>query len=193
MKKELLILKRYSEGEISTSEFWNFYKSSPKIQKMLIKDKFIGKNSYYTPGIIEKHFNIDDIFERFGLYEVIRAYFIRQKKQYNFFNEDEEFINLINKIQPRYVDIRNQAFWDKIISSVPQELKKSERIKLLKDKVKNLFPYESKPPRWIQSPEWVIENGTPLKFIKQINKFDRSEYYFYNQITKQTKMIEQFD
>lgn len=193
MKQELLILKKYAEGEFTTAEFWDFYKSSSKIKKILIKDKYIGKKSYFSPGIIEKHFNINDVFERFGLYEEIRACFIRQKKKYNFYNEDEDYITLINKIQPKYIDIRNQDFWDKILSSVSKDLKKSEKIKLLKDKTKKLFSYESKPPRWIQSPEWIIENGVPLKFIKQINKFDGAEYYFYNRETKQTKVIEQFD
>ena len=193
MKKEFLILKKYAEGELSAAEFWEFYKSSPKLQKILLKDKFIGKNSWFTPGIIEKHFNIDDAFERFGLYELIRAGFCRQKKKYNFYNEDEEFVTLIYKIEPRYVDIREQSFWDKVLSRVPADIKKTERIKLLKEETKKLFPYETKPPRWIQGPEWVIENGVPLKFIKQINKLDHSEYHFYNEETKETRIIEQFD
>ncbi len=50
MFKEKLILKDYAEGKISTAEFWNFYKSSPKIQKILLKDKYIGSKSYYSPG-----------------------------------------------------------------------------------------------------------------------------------------------
>ena len=172
--------------------FWDFYQSSAKIQKILIKDKYIGSKSYYSPGIIEKHFNINDIFERFGLYEEIKACFIRQKKKYNFYNEDENYITLINKIQPKYIDIKDQAFWDNILRSVPQNIKNSERVKLLKDKTKNLFPYESKPPRWIQSPEWLIENEVPLKFIKQSKIDDGMKYYFSNEVTKEVKIIEQY-
>ncbi len=192
MNKEKQILKDYAEGEITTAEFWEFYKTSPKLQKILLKDKYIGKNSWFTPGFIEKHFNIDDAFERFGLYELIRAGFLRQKKKYNFYNEDEEYVSLINKIQPKYVDIRNQSFWDKVLSSVWADIKKTERIKLLKEETKKLFPYETKPPRWIQSPEWPIEENKPLKFIKQAKIDDGFKYYFINEDTQQTKIIEQY-
>lgn len=192
MNKEKLILKKYVEGEITTEEFWDFYKSNRKIQKILSKEKYIGAKSYYSPGIIEKHFNVNDIFERFGLYEEIRACFIRQKKKFNFYNKDEDYITLINKIQPKYVDIRNQSFWDKILASVPQNIKKSEKIKLLKEETKKRFPYQSKPPKWIQSPEWPIEDNNPLKFINQTKIDDGFKYSFINEITKQTKTIEQY-
>ena len=30
------------------------------------------------------------------------------------------------------------------------------------------FKYQTKPPTWIQNPEWIIKNETPLFFVGQI-------------------------
>ena len=149
--------------------------------------------TYYSPGIIESHFNIDDVFERYGLYENIKAYFIRNKIDCEFKNEDEEYISLIKKIQPKYVDIRDVQFWNTIISESPEFSKKQEKIRFFKNLMIEKFSYEQKPPRWLQAPEWPLDNNIPLKFIKQQSIESGMKYYFYNTKTKETKIIEQFN
>jgi len=33
--------------------------------------------------------------------------------------------------------------------------------------LKELFRYHTKPPRWIQHPQWIIKEGKPLFFLEQ--------------------------
>ena len=77
MIKEKLILKQFVEGKISCIEFWDIYNKNPKIAKILLKDKTQAFVSYFSPNIIQSHFNVNDIFERYGLYQFIKSYFVR--------------------------------------------------------------------------------------------------------------------
>ena len=76
MNKEKLILKQFVEGKINCMEFWDLYNSNPKISKILLKDKTQNFVSYFSPNLLLSHFDINDVFESFGLYEFIKSYFI---------------------------------------------------------------------------------------------------------------------
>ncbi len=58
-----------------------------------------------------------------------------------------------------------------------------------------MFKYDTKPPRWIQDPEWPIIDGKPLIFKSQTKeKLDdeRVYYTFYNPETKEEQIVCQF-
>ena len=126
------------------------------------------------------------------MYEYVKAYFIRHKIKCEFFNEDEKYIILINKIQPKYVDIKDPKFWNGILDKCPSFPTKKEKIAYLKKYVQELFKYDTFTPKWIQPPEWPIENNKPLMFVKQEEIEDGFKYTFFNEETKNIKIVEQF-
>jgi len=112
-------------------------------------------------------------------------------KQYS-----EKFGFLLD-IQPSWVDILDENFLhDNIISLIPQDIKsKTGRIKWCKERIKELFKYDSKPPRWVQSPEWLIVDGKPLVFKSQSkeNKNDKCvNFYFYDPETIKEYVVTQY-
>ena len=69
----------------------------------------------------------------------------------------------------------------KVLEDIYDQMK-VKKPKLYKEKVKELFVYESKPPRWIQEPEWPVDikGGVPLKFLYMSwnKRLEEAEYFF---------------
>ena len=84
--------------------------------------------------------------------------------------------------------------FDKIIAEIPADLPKTKRIKLGKEKIKELFKYDKTYPRWVQGAEWPVVDGKPLVFSHQ-KKAGRDDervfYYFYDPETKEETVIMQ--
>lgn len=98
-------------------------------------------------------------------------------------------------IQPTWLDIDDDCILHQILDEIPKTLSKTQRVKLGKEKVKELFKYDKTYPRWIQNPEWPIAHGKPLVFSHQEKvKGDdcHNYYYFYDEDTKEETIIEQF-
>jgi len=126
---------------------------------------------------------------------IVKRYFVRRKKKLNFTNKDSDLYGLLVEIQPDWLDIRDENFLLSILNAAPENLIQTKKIRFCKDKIKELFRYDSKPPKWIQSPEWPIVNGQPLVFKKQSKETlddERVYYYFYHPTTKEETIITQF-
>lgn len=75
---------------------------------------------------------------------------------------------------------------EKVLERIYDQMK-IKRVKLFKDIVKQKFTVLEKPPKWIQAPEWPIdEKGNPLQFLyeKWINK--ESKAYFFRRVDSET-------
>ena len=82
----------------------------------------------------------------------------------------------------------------KVMDEIPQEYSKTKRVKLFRERIKELFHLESKKyPRWCQDPEWPVCNGRPMKFVSQkaIN-CETYEFHFVDVETGETKTVVQF-
>lgn len=100
----------------------------------------------------------------------------------------------INAI-PEYCDSEEASeFIEKeIINKLPMDISEEKRVKLCKQKCKELFHIENnKYPRWVQSSEWPVRNNKPLKYIKRIKKDDLVVFVFEDVDTKEQVLIEQF-
>ena len=95
----------------------------------------------------------------------------------------QRFIFLL-QIQPGWLDIIDETFLnEQIISKMPVGLTEPKQIKWCKDRIKELFRYDARPPRWVQSSEWPIVNSKPLVFkgqSKTQKDDERVYFYFYD-------------
>lgn len=107
----------------------------------------------------------------------------------------EQDYSFLLSIQPSWLDIDDDTFFQRIMDEIPQDLPKAQRVKMGKEIVKSMFKYEKTYPRWLQDPEWPIVNGKPLVFSHQEKgKGDdcHNYYYFYSEDTKEQTVVEQF-
>ena len=107
---------------------------------------------------------------------------------------DEDYELALDSI-PEYLDGEEAcAFIDsEIFSKLPLNLSKIEKKKFIKNKCKELFHIEgNKYPRWIQSAEWPIRNGTPCKYIKQRKIGEKIQYIFQDINSDEEILIEQY-
>ena len=109
-----------------------------------------------------------------------------------------EYYDNVSKIAidivPEYVDSMEAG---KIIFELINrtiDLSAEERRKKIQNEIRRIFHLEKrgKRPRWIQSSEWPVEDGMPLKFISQKEIADKVEYKFVNLRNQKKRIITQF-
>ena len=75
---------------------------------------------------------------------------------------------------PDYIggaQVEESGIIDRIIAEVSENMPKTKRKKLVKDKIKEAFHVTGRSyPRWIQSPEWPMSGGVPMKFVGTVIK-----------------------
>ncbi len=200
MNKEKVIneLIEFVEGRMSFKEFQQNYETNKDYYKLLEDVKPNDDFQYQKNKSINQCLKFYKWSTALGK-NVVHSYIVRYLKYYNFeIQPTEEYLDkfkFISEIQPSYVDIEDEEFLNKIIEETPKEISKTNQKKWLKDRIRSIFRYDSKPPRWIQDPEWPIVNGTPLVFkgqTKEKKDDERVYYYFYNPDTKEEKVIIQF-
>lgn len=200
MNKEKVIneLIEFVEGRMSFKEFQQNYETNKDYYRLLEDAKPNDDFQYQKNKSINQCLKFYKWSTALGK-NVVHSYIVRYLKYYNFeIQPTEEYLDkfkFISEIQPSYVDIEDEEFLNKIIEETPKEISKTNQKKWLKDRIRSIFRYDSKPPRWIQDPEWPIVNGTPLVFkgqTKEKKDDERVYYYFYNPDTKEEKVIIQF-
>lgn len=75
--------------------------------------------------------------------------------------------SLILKAVPSYLDPPMEFMIEKVVPT-EGDLSDTKKSKFIKERLKELFKYLDKPPKWIQSPDWPIREGKPLVFFGQI-------------------------
>lgn len=165
----------YKNGEIS---YENYRRS-------------INFSSYYS--------HIQDIDSSFAkksdLYDTV--YLCMNSLGYNipFYDKYSKLLSFSTVAIPEYCDSDEASeFIEKeIINKLPTDISDAKRIKLCKQKCKELFHIENKKyPHWVQSSEWPVRNNKPLKYIKRIKKDDLVVFVFEDVDTKEQVLIEQF-
>jgi len=199
MNRNMVIqdLIKFIEGEIDFNDFWKNYLSNSSYKAIFdinLGDKF--KHSW--KGTVCDYINLFNvktsrgrlsIFGAAKQFLIVNGYEIRPTEFYS-----KEFSFKLS-IQPSYVSIEDEDFLNQIIESAPNDLTKTNQKKWIKDKIKSLFLFDKKPPKWIQEPEWPLEDGKPLVFMKQTKELlndERVFYTFYNPESKKETIVTQF-
>jgi len=204
----------FLEGRISTKEFWEEYKESNIFQNVLkydstrwkktymlgkVKMRHFGKgpydkNSEFNPDTLLDKCDINKLYDIYCLYAVISRYFIRRKIDFICGNEDVKLYLFLQKFVPSYVEIYDGEYLKEIFDSTQKDISKNERLKQAKARLLEIYSFEKYPPRWIQPPEWPIDEDGPLVFSYQKIGSGRCLYYFYNKKRPNKQIVvEQFE
>ncbi|MGB4812096.1 MAG: hypothetical protein WBP13_06400 [Methylophilaceae bacterium] len=176
------ILEKALEGEAMESLLGptnGLNKTVPFYEQLLFQGLSSLGGQVNTEGIIENFLTLVDV-----PYKSARRY--------------GKVYRLILSALPDHVDPPLAFLMEKIIPN-DSELSDSKKKLIIKERLKKAFPYANKPPRWLQSAEWPIENDVPLLFIGQLkisapNYFhdDGMAYLFFNAESGSFETITQF-
>lgn len=198
MNKEKLIQEviEFIEGKIDIKIFYENYKNG-KYDELF--DVYLG---YETIKFGNKKvsdflnlFNVNTSRHRVSFFNGVKAYLFYEGYSYVPTKKYEEEWSFRVGIQPSYVLIEDDEILNKYINEAPEGLKKTEKKKWIKNRIKQDFKYDKTPPRWVQDPEWPIVDGIPLVFKKQSKmtlEDERVFYTFYHPETKEETVVIQF-
>ncbi len=101
------------------------------------------------------------------------------------------------KVCPSYIDgveVAKNNIIGQILFDLPMDLPKSKLIKIAKERIKKAFHIEgNKWPHWIQSPEWPVFKGKPMKYDETV-RLNREfvQHYFYDLDTGYVRVVDDF-
>ncbi len=114
---------------------------------------------------------------------------------------NEKFCFMLDACPEAVSGIEVESVLEDLMASLPADLSKSKRIKLFKEKLKELFPTAAgKWPRWVQDGEWPLgSGGKPMRFVKQQRKKGKeyaetlyTQYFFEDVDSGEVRIIDQF-
>ena len=197
LEQELL---DFVEGRMDFDTFWQNFLSKKYEPCLKIKIGYIKRFSFLDDGSFSDNLaffikNTKVFYAKSRICDVISYYLEYRQIPFKITTKYSDEMKLMAAIQPSYIDVEDTDFLNSIIQQAPEGLKKVEKKKWLKEKIKSMFKYDIKPPRWIQFPEWPIVNGKPLVFKSQTRLLKNDErvfYTFYDPDTLEETVIMQF-
>ncbi len=101
---------------------------------------------------------------------------------------------LLLDAQPKWLDAPSLFLESLLADSPPDLTSRTRKVKWLRERLLGLFRYASKPPRWIQNPDWPIRDGVPLVFLAQATVSDyfhdeAAAYVFFDPATRKAETI----
>ena len=202
IKEEIKLIIDFIEGKKPINEFKNDIENNVHLKDFLKKKVNNPSLSYYNYNYYDyvhrQYRNIknwDIVYVRYNLQEMLRLHLSRLGYDFEVYQKYREDYIYILDIRPAWLGWGDdQGIFDKIIAEIPADLPKTKRIKLGREKIKELFKYDKTYPRWVQGAEWPIVDGKPLVFSHQ-KKAGRDDervfYYFYDPETKEETVIMQ--
>ncbi|SDJ15634.1 hypothetical protein [Chryseobacterium jejuense] len=201
MKDEIQFLKDFVEGNISSQDFEQQLYTNSALEKLLSDSSINWKGSYLqdtSPFLYLAEQNYKDPAGLLNAQGTIRLFLDKKGVKVTETSKHSDDDNLLLSTSPNYIDA-DLSFIEKHILPEDKSLSKSEQKQYIKQRYIELFRYQTKPPKWIQNPEWPIQNNSPLFFLGQI-EIKRSDlfhddgtiYLFIDSKTGVIETIKQF-
>lgn len=165
------IVKQFVEASISPEEFEARIHSDASIEALLKSESslpsYVAEPDLYTYAISQNYKSYESIYNVQTLLSSVltkRSVVHKVEKKY------EDLFTLTLKVQPKWLSLPSDFLFSLI------EGKKNLSVKdlqsWLREKIKNDFRSLKTPPKWLQEPDWPIQDGKPMVFLGQ---FDVSE------------------
>ncbi len=178
---EKTIIKNFIEGKISSEDFQNEVVENDGLQN------YLENNARYTPRFLKDSgdklwvylacIDVGYVGGRYDMhalvYELFKENGYKPAKKYA--DDFRVYLKLLEAVG--YVDC--PEITEELIRSLPP-VKFSEKVKILKTKIKEIFRYDENPPEWIQEPDWQCRNGKPMIFRGQYDIDGGCRYVFYD-------------
>ncbi|AYH20937.1 hypothetical protein C5E22_22255 [Pectobacterium parmentieri] len=192
---EIDIIKNYLEGSISSKNFRNEIYYNKDIELILSEE--INIPPYTASGSIYTYLLEADLLSLPGEINAkdLLSQFLKIKGvDFKFNEEHEKIYDIMLKVKPSWINISGDYL--KHLIDKCKGVQGRELEILLKNEIHSSFKFIKKKPTWLQSPDWPINNNSPLLFIGQIDisnlKNDVSFLYvFFDKKNREYINIEQ--
>lgn len=188
----LEFIKQFVEGKISATEFYNEVLNNEDFQRYL-DSRVQGFPSYLKESgnslwVYMACLDMNDARDRYDIHVLAQKLlqgvnFVPTDKYQTEFDLMLELGFVLD-----YIDC--PQITDKLISGLP-EVSLTQKKKIMRQKLKEIFVYDKKPPMWIQNPEWQLRGDKPMKFRGQFKIDGGYRYEFYDEEGEVS--VEQYD
>lgn len=188
----LSFIKQFVEGDISVGQFQNEVINNEDFQKYL-DSRVTGlqknlKESGNSLWVYMACLDINDVGDRLELHSQAEK-LLNGTPHVSTDKYKAEFDLLMElSFVLDYIDC--PQITDKLIKELP-DVSITQKKKLIKKQLKELFAYDKKPPEWIQNPEWQFRGDKPMKFRGQYKIEGGYRYEFYDD--EGEVFVEQYD
>ena len=188
----LRLMFEYAEGKIELAKIIECFRANSQCLESIFTNKKIPTHiSKYYISFIQKKIkkNYLSFSERVEFYEIISIFFMRLNIKGNYYNPENDFLNLIISAYPAWVYPDENYFLPIIEKEMPKEISREEQVIWCRNKLLSLYQYDEVPPVWLQDTIWPIYNGYPMVFINQIERNGKEIYYFIDRDSGTKKHI----
>lgn len=196
------LLKGYVEGVVSVEEFQRIYCSDLKLQKYLNDNLPSSLKNYagirMSNGDINevfKHLNWGTAFANSSLQDYICRWLKGNGIIFNPTSIYTDRFEQLLEVMPDYIEgMQAEALVEEIIKSIPYDLAKAKRNKLIKEKIKEAFHLnDGKRPYWVQGSDWPFsKTGKPLKYISKKTDGELAVFIFKDMDTEEITEIKEY-
>ncbi len=191
-QEKLNLIKDFVEGRLGIKEFEVIFKSNAEIQSLLkdfhieyVEDKKQGSTCEYLinkrwAGAITQSL-VQDVFH---WYLVNEGY---KPKYYDYYVRRAQ---AFSSVYPDWLpDVGSEYIQEHVEDQLPDDMSDTQKKKIIREKIKELFKYENKRPHFEQEGVWPMDKeGKPLIFRSQKSEGDLTTYTFYD--PKEDKEVE---
>lgn len=167
----------FVEGRVSPREFELRLQNDPALEATLTDDPELPRNTYVGSSVYLFLLE-EDLRDPRGVLNAqgaLSEWLKRHSVAHRVAAEPKELYDLLLFAQPKWLDVDTkylqEAFLNRSEGRTGQALRKWLHQELL-----SKFRYVSKPPEWIQSPQWPVGANGPLVFLGQVE----IEKYFHD-------------
>jgi len=168
----------FVEGRMDPGDFEKLLHDEPGIERALNDDPTLKPGSYIGGStflfVIKQ--NISSPGGVLNVQGALRQFLERKQIACKPTKVYSDLYDIILSAQPRWLDVPVDWLKQHVLSAA-EGRKKKELRDWLRQKLLELFRYRDKPPKWIQSPNWPINENGPLVFLGQM----RIPNYFHDE------------
>lgn len=176
----LAIIRAFVAGEMSPTEFRDRLYADDRFEAFLSHDPHLKRGNYFGGSVylflLERDY--DDPGDVLNAQGALVDFMDRNGINYVKTTRYEDFYDLVLEAQPEWLDVEPKWVQDHILPDAGEKSGDELRDWLRKEFSKR-FRYVSEPPKWIQSPTWLINENGPLVFLGQLDV----EGYFHDLAT----------
>ena len=190
----LRLMFEYAEGKIEIEKLIDCFRTNSHYLESIFTNKKIPLHiTEYYLHVLQKTIKKNHLLfsERVEFYNIISSFFKRLNIKGNYYNSENDFLNLIISAYPAWVYPDENYFLPIIEEEMPKEISREEQAIWCRNKLLSLYQYDEVPPVWLQDTIWPIYNGHPMVFVNQIGRNGKEIYYFIDRDSGTQKHITQ--
>ena len=201
MTEEIKILKDFAQGQLSSKDFEQEIYTNKNLEELLSDETINWSGTYFhksSPFLYLAEQNYNTVGGRLNAQGAVKLILEKMNIEVNLTAKYSEEYDLLLTTSPKYLDI-DPAFFEKYILPADKSLSKTDKKQVIKKNIELFFNYQTKPPKWIQNPNWLIKNNKPMYFLGQVNiqncdlfHDNGSVYLFVDTETGNIETVKQF-